>query len=1639
MHHTIRTAFLFVASAATAFSQSFTTDSSGLTLLDAANRATRVEIWKDGVIRVVHAPGATVPTISSLAVTAAPATVSWQHQDLGDSLRITTPSLRVDLRKTDGRVEFANLAGDSLLSETAGGSSLTPVTLNTLNGNSEASHIAAQRFALSSGEALTGLGQFYNDPAINRVGQTKVLRQENTEAVVPVLLSSKGYLLLWDNPAITTVDVGNSNPNEVRWSSEAGDAVNYYFCHGPLPDQAVAGYRFLTGAAPLFGKWFYGFWQCRERYTNQAQVIGVVDQYQSMGVPIDGIIQDWQYWPDLNQANATGGWGSHEFDATRFPDPQGMMDELHAKGVKLIISVWPKFDVTGSGNSIANLQALEAVGGALSPVIPYVSPAGQGKWLDPFSAAGRQVYWQKISERLFSKGVDGWWLDGSEPELSGNWGEFRTYDTALGAGAKVHNAYSLMQTKAVYDGQRAENSNKRVFILTRSGYTGQQRHGAVTWSGDIVGSWDVLAKQIPAGLSFSASGIPYWNTDIGGFFAGQPADPAYAELFTRWFQYGAFCPMFRVHGSTGTNDAYAKEIWRFPAATQPVLIDFVKLRYHLMPYIYSTAWKVTNEGYTMMRPLLMDFPGDAASHGVNNQFLFGPGIMVSPVTQPAATSRSVYLPSDTTWIDFWTGVPESGGQSTQASAPIGRMPLHVRTGTILPYGPEVANAMVHPETIELRVYQGADGSFTLYEDQGDTYQYETGVHATIPFIWNDTTRQLTIGARTGSFPGMLANRTFKVVFVSPGHGEGISNETTPDAVVNYDGTAVVVNAPALPPLPAVPAGVAAIAETAGVRLSWNPAGDGVLHRIRRAVQPGGPYTTVAPVVEGNTWVDTSVEPGTAYHYVISALNAAGESPMSAEVSAIFGSAALRHLWMFNEATGNHAADGSGRGAHAFLVNGPGRVTGKGGQALDLDGSDDHATLPAGLLSNLNHCSFACWVKPDAATSGAPVFEYSNGGDTWLSLNLPSVTGGPRFSLTTSGTGGAQNIGSSTPLPAGTWTHLAVTLAGNTGILYVNGLEAARNDALTLSPVQLGALSQAFVGRSANATSAYFDGGIDDLRIYSGALSAAQVQAIATGTAGALAAPWTSQDIGGPAIPGSSGNSTSTTLHLTASGSDIQNTGDQFHFAWQTKSGDHEIIARVDAMDASDPWAKAGVMMRATTDAGAVNCLLAVTPLNGVTFQSRDSTGGGTTWSQNAGLAAPQWLKISRTGQTFIAYRSADGVAWQQTDSVNLPNMPETILTGLAVTSHTNSAPVGVSISNVALSGPPPSVPVTSSLTLPIPDADDFSFLEQNFNDADNIGGSGISSSADNDESTYVAPDRSSKGQSFTTGNHPYGYQLQSFTFQHVLWPDFLNNGTYYDVRPGDTFRIQLSKLEGTVKSVIHSGTANYQGAAITGGGNLGTGTFLTFDFQGSGIPALEPATTYAFEIAPLSGDPYFELNGSRSGNYTSGTALRGNAGGEAGTIGTAVNLLEGDRVFHASLTALPPPDYSQWIGGFPGIGSAIGMTDDPDGDGLKNAVENVFGTNPGASNQGITQIAESGNILTFVHPLNPYPAPDLETSYEWSIDLVHYYADGISAGGTSVSFSTGVRNEETGLVAISATVEGIKPPRLFVRLMARSR
>lgn len=580
--------------------------------------------------------------------------------------------------------------------------------------------------------------------------------------------------------------------------SEVADGLDYTFVHGPSLDRVIAGYRRLTGEAPMMPKWAHGLWQCRERYETADEVTGVLEGFRSRGIPIDAIVQDWQFW-------VPGTWGSHDFDLTRFPDPAGWIQSIHDEyDAQLMVSVWPKFNAGAD-----SYQELDAAGflydiNKQENILDFTGEPMS--YYDAFNADARAMFWSQINEDLFSLGVDAWWMDATEPEVvEGPYEspeQHRTlyqthmHPTAMGTGSRMLNAYSLVNSQGVYEGQRSVAPDQRVFILTRSAFAGQQRYASASWSGDISTTWTAFEKQLPAGLNFVLSGIPYWTMDIGGFaehprFPGDGAE--WEELNTRWFQWGTFVPLLRVHGQDDRTGP--REMWNFGEQTYQAHLKFDRIRYRLMPYVYSLAGDITQRAGTMMRPLVMDFRADEAVWEIWDQYMFGPALLVNPVTDYQARSRSVYLPQTSGgWYDFWTGESQAGGQTLDAPAPYDSIPVFVRAGSIIPVGPEIEFTDQAPaDPITLFVYTGANGAFTLYEDDGLTYGYENGAFTEIPLSYDEASGVLTIGARNGQFDGMLSERTFQVVAVSAASAVGFDPVAVPTGVVaTYDGTALEV-------------------------------------------------------------------------------------------------------------------------------------------------------------------------------------------------------------------------------------------------------------------------------------------------------------------------------------------------------------------------------------------------------------------------------------------------------------------------------------------------------------------------------------------------------------------------------------------------------------------------------------------------------------------------------------------------------------------------------------------------------------------------------------------------------------------------------------------------------------------------------
>ena len=723
----------------------------------------KVQVCSDAVIRVMYSASSEFPNRKQYIVLRDHWPTEWKMQSTTDAVTIFTSKVGVKIVRKDGSIVFADASAAKLFQDNQ--RTLTPVEVN-----GEKTY-RAEMFSniWGSYEAFYGLGQ-HQAGVWNYRGEVVDLAQDNTNIAIPMFLSTKGYGILWNNSSHSRFN--NRYLSALYVSSEVADCVDYYFLYGPEFDQMIQEYRQLTGAPPLFGKWAYGFWQCKNRYKSQQELLGVARKYRELHIPVDNIVQDWFWWNTM---------GEPTFDKSRYPDPKEMIDELHSDHFHLMISVWPFFR-PGSGT----YDDMQRRGFFIDKTkAAGFHPEGQALY-DAFNPAARDAYWKLIDDGLFKLGVDAWWLDTDEPETEGREANILETNTVNGGenGARVSDIYPLMHTAGVYEHQRNTTDQKRVFILSRSAFAGAQRNAAAVWSGDVNSDWTFFKRQIPAGLNYSLSGLPYWTTDIGGFVSGDPNDPKYRELFIRWFQFGTFCPIFRVHGTRSNNQ---NELWSYGPEAQKILVSFDRLRYRLLPYIYSLAWMTTNQGYTPMRALAMDFRTDVRAADVGNQFMYGPALLVSPVTEAQAVSRRVYLPPRD-WFDFWTGERQHGGRELDANAPVDRIPIYVRAGSIVPLGPdEEWSSEKVADPIELRVYTGADADFTLYEDEGDNYNYERGTHATIPFHWEEGKQTLTIGERKGDFPGMLQSRTFRVVFVGKHYGAGIESTPTAGPTIRYNG------------------------------------------------------------------------------------------------------------------------------------------------------------------------------------------------------------------------------------------------------------------------------------------------------------------------------------------------------------------------------------------------------------------------------------------------------------------------------------------------------------------------------------------------------------------------------------------------------------------------------------------------------------------------------------------------------------------------------------------------------------------------------------------------------------------------------------------------------------------------------------
>ncbi len=782
----------------------------------------------DHIVHVRYALALPFSASASLMIERLPdAAAEFDVKESAEALTVSTPKVSIRISKATGAFTYLDCSGQLLTKEPdRGGKTLDPVDvvrsifeptteaqlLKDADGvhayvapssqmiDRQAFHTKLE-FEWMPGEALYGLGS-HEEGMLNLRGQHQYLYQQNMKVVVPVLLSTRGYGVLIDS--YSWMSFHDDAFGSYLWA-DVDDELDYYFIYGPEFDQIVGSLRQLTGRPPMLPRWAFGYIQSKERYVTQDELVQVVREYRKRGLPLDCIVQDWQSWPPNL-------WGQKTLDPERFPDPQQMTHDIHQLNTRMMISIWPNMNPGGD-----NWREMRDQGCLLG---------NQGTY-DAFQEKARSLYWKQANEGLFSYGIDAWWCDCTEP-FQADWVgaikpepeerlRINTEEAKLYLDPEFINAYSLLHSQGIYDGQRETGSDKRVVNLTRSGYIGQQRYGTITWSGDVCATWDTLHRQIADGLNFCATGLPYWTTDIGGFFVRKhPAlwfwsgnfdlgveDMGYRELYVRWFQYGAFLPMFRSHGTDTP-----REIWRFGEpgdAFYDALEKFLRLRYRLLPYIYSLAGSVTHENYTLLRALPFDFRSDPATYDVADQYMFGPAFLVNPVTKPmyfapgsqaiddANQTRAVYLPLGSDWYDFWTGQKFTGGQTLCADAPLDILPLYVRSGSIVPFGPAVTYTDEQPNApLELHLYPGQDGEFTLYDDEGDNYHYEQGQFARIRMSWDDAARRLTLHTREGSYPGMSNVREFRIAVeerANPVTSSGGSSLRS----VRYDGQEISID------------------------------------------------------------------------------------------------------------------------------------------------------------------------------------------------------------------------------------------------------------------------------------------------------------------------------------------------------------------------------------------------------------------------------------------------------------------------------------------------------------------------------------------------------------------------------------------------------------------------------------------------------------------------------------------------------------------------------------------------------------------------------------------------------------------------------------------------------------------------------
>jgi alpha-D-xyloside xylohydrolase len=758
----------------------YTKDTDGVTFtLDKG--VMKIRVCKDDIIEVKYSSLSSLASKTSLVIKnefkVAPA---FTVTEKPGEIIITTGRLKIKVSKSTNAIAYADLKDGVILSEDAtAGKEVTAATVAGIN-----TYNCSTLFNSPADEALFGLGCHPEDSlAMNYKGRNQDLAIKYMTGAIPVLLSTKGYGLLWDNYSPSYFYGAEAGNTKYKYVSESGTMVDYYFFYGEEFDKIISLYREATGPAPMFPKWSFGLFQSQDRYKSQAEVLSVKDNYRNNHIPVDCIVQDWYYWePDVI--------GSHVMYPARYPNPKALVDELHKANIHGMISIWPVF-----AKGTRNFDELTREGCMTDITWKNVVTFTYDNYYDAHSSKARDIYWRQAKDSLIGRyGWDAWWVDQCEPDNGTLLDDRRKTTFALGRGIDYFNTYSLMHSEGLYKNWRNDIAGKRAFFLIRQAFAGQQRNSATLWSSDITCTFHSYKDQVPQGINACASGIPYWTSDIGGYHLNWTAPdwstPANRELFTRWFQFGAFSPIFRIHGK-GERAMFSQN---WDANTKAILLNFDNLRYRLLPYIYSLSWKVTNENYTIMRALAFDFRTDPAIYNIPDQYMFGNAFLVNPVTEQIYSAgtekpktRKVYLPK-ADWYDFWTGKALKGGQTIEASAPIEILPLYVKAGSIVPMGPFLQYATEKTaDPMELRVYPGADGQFVIYEDENDTYNYLKGKYATFQFNWNDAKKTLTISDRKGDFSGMQKERTFNIVIVKENQGNGIDVCPKPDKTVKYDG------------------------------------------------------------------------------------------------------------------------------------------------------------------------------------------------------------------------------------------------------------------------------------------------------------------------------------------------------------------------------------------------------------------------------------------------------------------------------------------------------------------------------------------------------------------------------------------------------------------------------------------------------------------------------------------------------------------------------------------------------------------------------------------------------------------------------------------------------------------------------------